>query len=323
LKHHAHGGRNPSPAEPPNHSGAYRDGRPFDTVQHLEAKLNLKPDRFTSAECFRDFGRRVEITAKGLGVTFTASPKAERSPEIREIVFGDTADYSFYRHGFLLRRRIRYRDGFPVGDPEVVFQFHDPDESTAAAMDVRPTSSAKCRIKLKMEALPLADEVGGVRLLYAHNCVLPVRGLKDSDEISMATLCRVFPALAALERNGHEKISVVHAAVVEEVSLELGQLRFGKGIVAACNVALWRTRGEHQPLVGEFTCQAKLDLGKPLHEKAKKLCEQFFVSLQFEVKDWLALGASRTEMVYHLNCQASPSDEFLLTEPTLARPAVH
>jgi hypothetical protein len=36
---------------------AYTDGTPLDRVQYLEAKLILKPDRFTSVESFRDFGK--------------------------------------------------------------------------------------------------------------------------------------------------------------------------------------------------------------------------------------------------------------------------
>ncbi len=286
---------------------------PRDAVQYLEAKLLLKPDRFTSAQCFRDFGKRVEATAKKLGVPFIVSPKASGSPEIREIVFGDSADYRLYHHGFILRRRIRYRDGFPVGDPEVVFKFRDPDLATVAAMDVRPTVAGKCRIKLKMQALPLAHEVGGLRLRYSHNCVLLLNQKTAADDISMATLSRVFPALARLQKNDGEKVFAVNAAVVEEVSLELGRLSFGKGITAVCNVALWRTRGEQELLVGEFTYQAEFDPGKRIHDRAKKLCEQFFISLQFEVKEWVSLGPSKTAMVYHLNDRTAPSEGFGIT----------
>ena len=67
----------------------------------------------------------------------------------------------------------------------------------------------------------------------------------------MATLARVFPALATVKRSDEEKVSLVNEGIVEEVLLELGELDFGKGVLAKCNVALWRTRGEHMPLVGD------------------------------------------------------------------------
>ena len=49
---------------------AYADGTSLDRVQYLEAKLILKPDRFTSVQSFRDFGKIVRRTAKRLGVDF-------------------------------------------------------------------------------------------------------------------------------------------------------------------------------------------------------------------------------------------------------------
>jgi len=48
----------------------YSDGHPLDEVQYLECKLILKPDRFTAAKIFLDFGKLVEHTAKHFGIGF-------------------------------------------------------------------------------------------------------------------------------------------------------------------------------------------------------------------------------------------------------------
>src|SRR5260370_36310097 len=143
---------------------AYSDGHPLDQFQYLEAKLILKPDRFTSVESFRDFGKLVKRTAKGLKVGFMDDPETGRRPQIREIVFADTPDYRLYNHAFILRRRISYVDGFPVGDPEIVFKFRHPAEQEAAAVDVPPQISGKYTIKFNTRALPLKDQIRGVRL---------------------------------------------------------------------------------------------------------------------------------------------------------------
>lgn len=301
--------KNKTPDKQPAAQAVYSDGHPHDSIQYLESKIILKPDRFTSVQSFRDFGKLVQQTAKKTGVEFVTSSRAKGKPEIREIVFGDTSDYRLYNNAFILRRRIPYVDGFPAGDPEVVFKFRHPDAQQAAAVDVRPNIAGDYRIKFKMEALPLKDEVGGFRFLYSHNCVFGLSQMHDADKTSMGTLSRVFPALAVLKKSDDEKVSLVSEAIVEEVLLELGQLSFGKGIEAKCSVALWRTRGEHQPLVGEFSYQAKFDREQRIHERAKQLCEQFFVGLQFEVKDWLALGTTKTGMVYRLKGNPPQSHE--------------
>jgi len=287
-------------AEPSAGGATYSDGHPHDVVQYLEAKLILKPDRFVSVESFRDFGKLVQRTAKKLGVGFVTDPKIGRRPDIREITFFDTPNFRLYNNAFILRRRIVYVDGFPVGDPEMVFKFRHPDEQKAAALDVRPNIAGAYRIKFKAEALPLKDEIGGYRVLYSHNCVFGLSQMHDADKNSMGTLARVFPALAAVKKSDDEMVGLVNEGIVEEVLLELGELDFGKGVLGKCNVALWRTRGEHMPLVGEFAYQIKFDRKENVQDKVKKLNEQFYITLQQDVQDWISLGTTKTGMVYRL-----------------------
>jgi hypothetical protein len=287
----------------------YADGTPLDRVQYLEAKLILKPDHFTSVQAFRDFGKVMQGTAKKVGVGFIEDRETGLRPEIREIIFGDTPDFRLYNNAFILRRRISYVDGFPVGDPEIVFKFRHPDEQKATALDVRPKIAGKYRIKFKAEALPLKDQVGGYRILYSHNCQFGLSQMHDADKTSMATLVKVFPALAIIKKSDDERISLVNEGIVEEVLLPLGQLDFGKGVLAKCDISLWRTRGEHKSLVGEFAFQAKFDRREDIAEKQKKLAAQFYITLQRDVEDWLALGVTKTGMVYRLRGNEPQSHE--------------
>ncbi len=287
----------------------YADGAPLDQVTYLEAKLILKPDRFTSVQAFRDFGKLVQKTAKRVGVGFIPDAEAGLRPQIREITFADTPDFRLYNNAFILRRRIAYVDGFPVGDPEIVFKFRHPDEQAATALDVRPNIAGKYRIKFKAEALPLKNEVGGYRILYSHNCQFGLSQMHDADKSSMATMVKVFPALAKLQREADEKLSLVNGGIVEEVLLPLGQLDFGKGLLGKCDIGLWRTRGEHKSLVGEFAFQVEFDRRESVGDKQKKLAAQFYISLQNDVADWLALGVTKTGMVYRLNGNEPQSHE--------------
>ncbi len=298
------------PTPPPKKSaGAYADGTPLDRVTFLEAKLILKPDRFTSVQSFRDFGKIVKATAKKVGVGFIPDPHTDLRPEIREIIFMDTPDFRLYNNAFILRRRVCYVDGFPVGDPEIVFKYRHPDEQLATQMDVRPKIAGQYRIKFKAEALPLKDEVGGYRILYSHNCQFGLSQVHDADKSSMATLAKMLPALASVKKSDEEHVCLVNEGIVEEVLLPLGQLDFGKGQVAKCDVALWRTRGEHKPLVGEFAFQVKFPSRESVAEKSKKQAEQFYISLQYDVEGWLALGVTKTGMVYRLKGNEPQSHE--------------
>ena len=60
-------------------------------------------------------------------------------------------------------------------------------------------------------------------------------------------------------------------------------------------------------LVGEFAFQAKFERKEEVHQKAKELVEQFFITLQQDVKDWISLGTTKTGMVYRLKGNAPQS----------------
>jgi len=95
-------------------------------------------------------------------------------------------------------------------------------------------------------------------------------------------------------------VSLVNQTVVEEVLQDLGELDFGKGVKTDANVALWRTRGEHLPLVGEFAFAAKFKRREDVHDKARRRCAQFFLRLQQLGNAWIYLGATKTGIVYRL-----------------------
>ena len=103
-----------------------------------------------------------------------------------------------------------------------------------------------------------------------------------------------FPRRRKLPGPGYvDATGPVNGGIVEEVLLPLGKLDFGKGVLAKCDIALWRTRGEHLPLVGEFAFQVKFDRKEDMAEKQKKLVAQFYITLQREVAGWLALGVTK------------------------------
>jgi hypothetical protein len=278
--------------------GEYSDGHPQDEVNYLECKLILKPDRFTAAPAFLEYGATVGAVAKKSGIVSDGAGVTLK-PQIREVVFLDTPDFQLYNNAFILRRRIRYELGFPAGDPEIVLKFRRPDAQAAAALDVRPNIPGKYRVKFKSEALPLKDGIGGYRLLFSHNVQFGLSQLPEGDRTSMATLAKIFPCLAPLKKSG-DVVQLVNQTIIEEVLQDLGVLDFGKGVTANANIALWRERGMHRPLCGEFAFQAKFKRGDALHDKALERVRAFFIALQLASRDELSLSTTKTGLVYRL-----------------------
>jgi len=280
--------------------GHYSDGHPLDEVHYLECKIILKPDRFTSKKGFLDFAKLVSHAADKADIDLSTGHLEGQRPQIREVVFLDTPDFRLYNHAFILRRRILYEDGFPVGDPEIVFKFRHPDLQKAADLDVRPHIPGVYKIKFKAEALPLKDKMGGMRVLYSHNAEFGLSQVKLADRTNMATLVRFFPCLAPLKTSHTDAVELVNQVIVEEVLFDLGKLDLGKGVIAKNDLGLWRARGDHQSLVGEYAFQAKFDRKDDLHPKVKRRVEEFFLALQNLAHEWVSIGTTKTGIVYRL-----------------------
>ncbi|MGU3495411.1 hypothetical protein ACLBXM_15315 [Xanthobacteraceae bacterium A53D] len=287
------------------HDGAaprtYADGHPLDEIHYIEAKIILHGGRFTSVKSFFDFAKIVRKVAKETGVDFDESEVEGTRPQIREVLFLDTKDFKLYNNAFILRRRINYEDGFPVGDPEMVFKFRHPDLETATLLDVRPNITGPYRIKFKEELLPLKDRLGGFRQLFSHNVEFKYHPTDLWEDPSAASyLCRTYPALGDVLANSKDHVGLVNHTAVEEVLQQLGTLDFGKGVLAASNVSVWRTRGDQHQLVGEFSYQMRMERRADVSAKAIQRSNEFFVALQHAAQDWVSLGTTKTGAVYRL-----------------------
>ncbi len=280
--------------------GTYKDGLPYPDFNYLAFKLILKPNRFVSRDSMFQFAKVIKAPAAEHGVGFSMAGYTDVPIQIREVIFIDTDDYKLYNNSFILRRRISYENGFPAGDPEIVFKFRNPDLQTTAETDVRPQIQGDYGVKFKCQILPLKDKLGGIRVLYSNNVQFPRKNVTQSDVLSFDVISQVFPALESLKTKENEKINLVNGAIVEEVLQDICTLDFGAGHTAKANVGIWRTRGEHRPLIGEFAYQIKFNDRRTLDREAMKRAEDFFLALQYSAKDWIALNATKTGVVYRL-----------------------
>jgi len=282
--------------------GQYADGMPIHVPEYICCKLILRPNKFHSRESFFDFGKVFKEPAKEHGVKFSVAGFDSQPVKLREVIFADTEDFRLYNNAFILRRRIPYKDGFPIGEPEIVFKFRHPDLQVAAETDVRPHILGDHRVKFKVQAMPLKDKLGGIRLLYSHNVqfLRSAVGMGKENVADMDALIDLFPALSRVRKTPGEKIKMVSNTIVEEVLQDIGVLDFGSGLACKANVAIWRTRGEHRPLIGEFAYQFRFKDRAKLDPEALRRTEAFFIGLQYAAEEYIALNATKTATVYRL-----------------------
>ena len=160
---------------------------------------------------------------------------------------------------------------------------------------------ADCRTK-ELNVVPLKEKLGGIRLLYSHNVqfLRSAIGMGHENVREMDSLVDLFPILSKVKRQPKEEIKLVSDTIVEEVLQDIGILDFGQGAECKANVSLWRTRGEHRPLIGEFAFQFRFKDRAQLGTDALKRAEAFFIALQYEAEPYIVLNATKTATVYRL-----------------------
>ena len=85
---------------------------------------------------------------------------------------------------------------------------------------------------------------------------------------------------------------------VDETLVHLGEIDFGGKAQCKASVAMWRNRSTDRDMIAEFSYQLRFDGLASLHRKPRELSEQFFRAIQLECGGWVALGSTKTAMVY-------------------------
>ena len=270
---------------------------PDDVIHYREYKILLKPDRFTSKEGFMQFWNGVARTAKRFDLKVEMDPHAFNS-QVREVLFYDTPHFDLYNNHFILRKRTFYDEGWPRADHELTIKYRSGELQDAASIDVRPMAAGHEEIKFKEELLLDRKELGKMRSVYSHGCVLTSpkvvldRGVED--------IAGVFPALAKIDVRPDTKISLVNNVAVEEVQNTIGKIHFGHHYNGKTTIAIWRSRALEKPLSGEFAFQCKFDRLTDVHKSSLVLSDEFYKQVQLDCEEWVMLGTTKTAMVYGL-----------------------
>ncbi|GGC56737.1 hypothetical protein [Chelatococcus reniformis] len=278
----------------------------MDDVHYREYKILLRPEQFYAASRFEDYWNVLTGIADALGVGVTTNKNAFHRA-IREVLFYDTLRHDLYANSFILRKRTFYTNGWPDTEHELTVKFRSPDYDVARAVDITPHLTGEADIKFKEELLPLKNELGGMRSLYSHNCVL--RSPSIVLDKGLEHITEVFPVMKRIDIKPKTRIELVNDVAVEELLVDAGNFDFGHGYQAKATISLWRNRASERSLIGEFAFQAKFASADEIHRKAKRLSEDFFLAVQRKAPDWVALGTTKTALVYGIAGKPAAREE--------------
>lgn len=265
-------------------------------ITNREFKLLLKPV---------GLDRRIQITTlqnlivsfcQKNGVNFFHLDNANTG--LRNVYFFDTPGEHFRRNNLILRVRESRQNVWIDDWCEVTLKCRTPDLKSSLKYDPKPKSIHKYRLRLKEEILR-ADQLGSSRRIYSNNSILDAVPVDEVFERSFGSIVQSFPDLNRLSLEEKMPVRVVGGKTnkVLEACLPIGNLSFGDGVQAHCDIGIWM-RSVGEPIIGELAYSYRVTDANRADTKAHKRADKFFEKLQLAIPEWLATGTTKTALIY-------------------------
>jgi hypothetical protein len=265
-------------------------------ITNREFKLLIKPqglDRHSKITALSD---QILKFCKTNKVDFFHLDNA--STGLRNIYFYDTPDQDFRQNDIILRVRESRQNVWVDDYAEVTLKCRAQDLDQASNFNPSPKKKIKSRVRFKEEILR-GDELGSQRQIYSNNAILDAVPIDDLFDRSLESVCQFFPGLTklAIDKSATLRIVGGNTNKILEACLPIGNLVFGDGVQAHCEIAIWM-KSVGDPMVGELAFSYRVNDANRAQVKAHKRADKFFKKLQIELTDWLEIGSTKTALVY-------------------------
>lgn len=265
-------------------------------ITNREFKLLIKPHGLDRRSKISALSEQVLKFCKKNKVDFFHLDNANTG--LRNIYFYDTPGEDFRLNNIILRVRESRQNVWVDDFAEVTLKCRTHDLELASEFNPEPSKKIKARLRFKEEILR-GDDIGSHRQIYSNNAILDAVPIDNLFDRSLNSACKFFPGLTMLNLDKKSPLHIVggDANKILEACLPLGNLVFGDGVQAHCDIAIWfKSAGE--PIVGELAFSYRVNDENRTEIKAHKRADKFFKKLQIELSDWLEIGSTKTALIY-------------------------
>lgn len=265
-------------------------------ITNREFKLLLKPEGLDRRSRIMQLSSLLVAFCQKSGVEFFHLDNANTG--LRNVFFYDTPGEHFRRNNLILRVRESRQNVWVDDWCEVTLKCRAHTLKDSLHYSPKSAVPLKVRLRLKEEILR-GDGLGTTRMIYSNNAILDTVPLNSVFDRTLQSVIGFFPDLKKLEAAPELPVQIVGGRTnkVLEACLPLGNLVFGDGVQAHCEVAIWM-RSVGDPIVGELAYSYRVNDENRGDLQAHKKADKFFKQLQLAIGDWLASGTTKTALVY-------------------------
>ncbi len=266
------------------------------SITNREFKLLLKPKGLDRRSQIALLSEQILNFCKKNKVEFFHLDNATTG--LRNIYFYDTPGEDFRRNNIILRVRESRQNVWVDDWCEVTLKCRTHDLNESSKFDPTPLKKIKSRIRLKEEILR-GDDLGTKRNIYSNNAILDTVPIDNIFDRNLGSVAKFFPGLQYLSLDKKLPLHIVGGDTnkILEACLPLGNLVFGDGVQAHCEIAIWM-KSVGDPIVGELAFSYRVNDLNRAESKSHKRADKFFKKLQIELASWLEIGSTKTALIY-------------------------
>lgn len=267
-----------------------------ESITNREFKLLIKPKGLDRRRKITELTDQILKFCKKSKVEFFHLDNATTG--LRNIYFYDTPGEDFRRNNVILRVRESRQNVWVDDWCEVTLKCRAHDLLESSNFNPSPNKKIKSRLRLKEEILR-GDDIGSKRSIYSNNAILDSVPLDSLFDRTLSSAIKFFPGLAHLSIDKKLPLRIVGGSTnkILEACLPIGNLVFGDGVQAHCDIAIWM-KSVGDPIVGELAFSYRVNDENRAQAKAHKRADKFFKKLQIELSSWLEIGSTKTALIY-------------------------
>lgn len=265
-------------------------------ITNREFKLLLKPEGLDRRSRIAQLSSLIVAFCQKAGVEFFHLDNANTG--LRNVFFYDTPGEHFRRNNLILRVRESRQNVWVDDWCELTLKCRAHTLKESLTYNPKPNVAHKVRMRLKEEILR-GDGLGTARMIYSNNAIVDTMPVDSIFDRKLKSVIDFFPDLRKLDVDLALPVQIVGGRTnkVLEACLPLGNLAFGAGVQAHCDIGIWM-RSVGDPIVGELAYSYRVTDENRGDVQAHKKADKFFKQLQLALGDWLASGTTKTALVY-------------------------
>ncbi|MBC8184078.1 hypothetical protein H8E88_23550 [candidate division KSB1 bacterium] len=267
-----------------------------------EYKLLLNPEKFDDYQ--KAFARYWEIVKTVAAKENIEVLESEHPLKLKhkEISFFDTPELDLRKAGYLLRQKVKYKDGHkePGFEFGVKFRQIKPEDALAVDLTLAEGYTPKDeKIELESDVVyySVANE-GEETTFSVSNSII----IDKQPAMTVGSFSKIYPALTKLGIPEETILKKVAGISADEWKVAPGKLDFGDGLFGCIDMTIWLLETESgQVKIPEFSFDHPFFKDRKYNNEAMQRCTAFITKLHDAHPEWTVPGTSKTAALFEMN----------------------